>query len=395
MSPSLLELSGEIAGRLVPCPGGPLKQNGSKAIKAITWKLVENIAKRFESLNPYDRDAVPGSILKIEEDNFDPITAKQRQIWCFAISAKRYALFLKDKSGKPSLLRKGQNSKDNHWSEHGLGHLLNPADLESEDRDWIAHVWQNIICDRLNIPAKNFNFAEVAAIGRVTITSPRILDALAALNEGKKYSDQIKPFNFLLTCHVSPFGHPLGANPEKFHLIAPFETNPKKWLQMNWIDQYSGNNFRITTEKNLISRTTALVKTYGDVIEDYAHHPESKCADEQGNVCDRQTTGLLYRRYVRIGEIISIGKESNKLEEVDAALIHSADNVYTVYPDQKRDSWERVIRPKLKAIPLSLLMKETGLSRRMLIKARNGQARPHARNQKLIFHALGRLGPAS
>jgi hypothetical protein len=44
--------------------------------------------------------------------------------------------------------------------------------------------------------------------------------------------------------------------------------------------------------------------------------------------------------------------------------------------------------PKLKAIPLSVLVKETGLSRRALIKARNGQVRPHARNQLLIENAV-------
>jgi hypothetical protein len=376
-------------GGLVPCPGGPLKlRNGSKAIKAITWTEVEEIAKRFESLNPYDRDAVPGSILKIEDDNFDPTTKKQRQIWCVAISAKRYALFLKDKFNKPWLLRKGTNSKDNHWSEHGLGHLLNPADLESEDRDWTAQVWQAIICKCLDIPAEKVNFEEIPAIGRVTITSPGILEPLAALNEGKIYSDQIKPFNFLLTCHLSPFGHPVGTNPEKFHLIAPFESNSKKWLTTNWVDQYSGKQFRITTEKNYSSRATARVKTYGDVFTDYEYHPESKCADEDGNVCDRRTLGLLHRRHVRIGEIISIGKESNKLEEVDAGLVHSAEDAYTVYPDRKRDYWEKEIRPKLKSIPLSVLIKETGLSRRMLIKARNGHVRPHTRNQMLIANAV-------
>jgi hypothetical protein len=85
------------SGGLVPCAGGPFKlKNGAKAIKAVTWNQVEDIAKKFESLNPYDRDSVPGSILKIVEDNFDPETKKQRQIWCLAISAKRYALFLKD-----------------------------------------------------------------------------------------------------------------------------------------------------------------------------------------------------------------------------------------------------------------------------------------------------------
>ena len=95
---------------------------------------------------------------------------------------------------------------------------------------------------------------------------------------------------------------------------------------------------------------------------------------------------------VRIAEIIKIGKESNHLEEVDAGLIHSADDVYTEYPDQKPDRWERVLVPLLKEVPLSVLMRETGLSRRMLIKTRKGHARPHVRNQKLIIEELRRLG---
>jgi hypothetical protein len=66
---------------------------------------VAEIAKAFEALNPYDRVAVPASILKIEGDNFDPVTGEQRQLWCLAISAKRYALFLRDDHGEPQLLR--------------------------------------------------------------------------------------------------------------------------------------------------------------------------------------------------------------------------------------------------------------------------------------------------
>lgn len=59
---------------------------------------------------------------------------------------------------------------------------------------------------------------------------------------------------------------------------------------------------------------------YGDLFAYQARHPESNCADEHGNACDRKTTGLLYRRHVRIGEIFAIGKELSKLEEVDAGL---------------------------------------------------------------------------
>src|SRR6516225_7382040 len=68
-------------GGLVPCPGGPERTpNGESAIKALSWQDVDGIADRFKALNPYDRAAVPGSILKIEDDNYengDPKKGKQ------------------------------------------------------------------------------------------------------------------------------------------------------------------------------------------------------------------------------------------------------------------------------------------------------------------------------
>lgn len=160
------------------------------------------------------------------------------------------------------------------------------------------------------------------------------------------------------------------------------------WARSQWIEQYSGKSYRITTDPESRDRRTAWVKTYGDVIEEYAHHPEAKCADREGNPSDQSTIGLLFRRHVRIGEIVAIGKESNSLEEVDAGILHSADQVYTVYPDRSRDFWTREIVPKLKEARLSFLMHKTGFSRRMLIKTRNGQGRPHSRNQRLIVYCL-------
>src|SRR5262249_9041870 len=92
---------------------------------------VEAIRKRFAALNPYDPEAIAGSVLKIEDENFDSVTKHQRQLWCYAISAKRYALFTPDERGRPQLVK---------YSEHGLGHLLNPTDPDSEDRDWIRQL---------------------------------------------------------------------------------------------------------------------------------------------------------------------------------------------------------------------------------------------------------------
>ena len=50
-----------------PCVGGPYRtDDGHEAIKPPSRKKVEDISKRFGSLNPYDRKAVPDSILKLK-----------------------------------------------------------------------------------------------------------------------------------------------------------------------------------------------------------------------------------------------------------------------------------------------------------------------------------------
>ena len=361
--------------------------------KALSWKQVEDLSKRFDALNPYDRYAVKTSILKMENDNYeDPEARKhQRQLYCLAISAKRYALFLRDKRGGPVLLRKGVNNKEDRWSEHGLGHLLNPTDPESEDREWIAQAWLGMIRKTMGLSTQSPNFEHQPAVGRTSITSPAVMRSLAKLNEGKTYIDQIKPFNFLVTCHVKPFGHPPGINPERFHLIAPYEADSREWLRNTWTDQHSGNDYRITTTGHHGDRHTARVKTYGEVLREYEIHPESKCADASGKACTKQTVGLLQRRHVRIEQIKYVGKESNSLEEVEGGLIHSTENVYTEYPDPRRDEWQTKTLPALRKIPLPILEQKSGMSRRMLIYARTGRRRPHPRNQERLTAIVRKL----
>ena len=250
-------------GGTIPCAGG---KRGS--VKALSWKQVDGISNRFDKLNPYGRDAVPTSILKIENDNYSPNTGKQRQLYCIAISAKRYALFLLNGNDEPTLLRAScsscgrknkpqvsrcanekcrqpiqPNNEEDRWSEHGLGHLLNPTDPVSEDREWIAQVWLGMIRNALGLSKNNPSFENEPAVGRVSIPSPAVMRPLEKLNEGKAYVDKVKPFNFLVSCHVKPFGHPPGVNPERFHLISPYESDSRQWLKKTWIDQYSGNDY--------------------------------------------------------------------------------------------------------------------------------------------------------
>jgi hypothetical protein len=219
------------------------------------------------------------------------------------------------------------------------------------------------------------------------------MKSFESLNAGKPYSDQIKPFNFLLTAHVIPFGHPEGVDPEKFHLVTPYDSNPRNWLEKEWIDQHSKKQFRITTQGHHGSRQTARVKTYGDVVTEYEFHPEAKCANAFGVRCDRQTIGLLQRRHIKVEMIKRIGKESNSLESVEEGIIHSEQNVYTEYADPRRSEWITKIRPALKKAELKVLVKacKGNLSRREIIELRAGRSTPHLRNRSFLAKKLREL----
>jgi hypothetical protein len=69
-------------------------------IRALSWAEMQQIAKRFESLNCYDRTKVLGSMLNSEKVNFQD--DKQTELFEYAMSARRYALSVRCKWAKPA-----------------------------------------------------------------------------------------------------------------------------------------------------------------------------------------------------------------------------------------------------------------------------------------------------
>ena len=200
------------------------------------------------------------------------------------------------------------------------------------------------------------------------------------------------PFDFLLSCHVKPFTYPPDVDPEKFHLVAPYVPDPECWVDLPWIDQYSGKQYEITTEGFHGSRGVARVKMYGEVLREYEFHLGAKSADAKGKPSGKQTFGLLQQRHVRVERIAYIGRESNRLEETEAGMIHSPESVYTEYPDPRRDEWQTRILPILQKIPIAILKRFSGKSPSMLRRTIAGRSRPRRRNQQLLKSLLHRLG---
>ncbi len=161
---------------------------------------------------------------------------------------------------------------------------------------------------------------------------------------------------------------------------------------MPWIDQYSGNQYRITTRGEHGTQTAARLKTYGEVVREYEFHAESKCADESGKTSDKQTNGLLQRRHIRIDYTKYIGKESNSLEEVKAGLVDDEENAYTEYNDPRRGEWAMKILPALRNARLSTLEKVTGIPRSTKDLRAERSEKPHEETYRAIVKGLQDMG---
>jgi hypothetical protein len=110
--------------------------------------------------------------------------------------------------------------------------------------------------------------------------------------------------------------------------------------------------------------------------------------------CTKQAVGLLQRQHVRIDQIKYVGKESNSLEEVEADLIHSQENVYTIYTDPRCDEWQTKILPALRKIPPAVLVKMSGLSPTTIKDTLASRCRPYPQNRKRLVSILRKLSLA-
>jgi hypothetical protein len=372
-------------GGLIPCPGGTLTTpNGEPAIRALTWDQVEGIRKQFEDLNPYDAPEAAGSLLELEDENFTDQSRSTRQhLWCYAISAKRYALYTRPGPHTISLAGLSGEDEDEDYddpdpafakpSQHGLGHLLNPIDPEREDRDWIEEVWKGIVTN-----GGRFDWSQKPAIARTSISTPATLRLFHSLNARKPYGEQIKPFNFLNAAFVHPIERP--ADDQRIVLVAPHEPNRDEWERQEWINRFNGRGYRITTQASdgRVRPGLVTVNTYGDIILDYATHPEPKSLGPDGQPCDRTTIGLLRRRPVAPTIVRHIGKESNRLEDTQSGLLDDTDEPLNRYDNHDLILFRELAVPILRDLGVRETARRTRLGLGSVSAALNSRSIPRA-----------------
>ncbi len=146
------------------------------------------IAKKFSKLNPYDPSLVR-HILKIEDVNFVDSNPQKplRQLFGYAISAKRYALYT----------RSGNNIHIEKASGHGLGYLFAPKERKEDEETsneetphWVIEAWDFLLRKELGLPLKDPLWLDLPAMMRMVVTTPNVLK--------DRRPEWLGPFNFFL-----------------------------------------------------------------------------------------------------------------------------------------------------------------------------------------------------
>ncbi|MFE3653339.1 hypothetical protein ACFXO2_37095 [Streptomyces sp. NPDC059152] len=256
---------------------------------AVTGADPDAIIERFDALNPYDRDLVP-HILKREFDGY-----------AYVISAKRYVLT--DAAG--TIVKS---------SEHGLGYLMAPE--KGKHKAWIEKLWRAILDD------EEPEWGPLPALMPHSVSSWNLYYAFRTLNEKKPYSQQMKPFNFMMIGQVQP----MYRRPEGGMLIAPYEADSTQWGHVTWVDR--NNPIKPHKRPPLVN--------FQDVIDDYAVHPEWKLEDLNGQLCVPPTRGILRRQWIHAPSATTIGKESNSLEGTE---LLEAEGIATVLFGKTWEDW--------------------------------------------------------
>lgn len=347
------------------------------------------IVNWFASLNPYE---FGGSILKIEDQNYS-LTEKARlePLYCWAVSAKRYALFNLSPANEP-IMRK--------VSAHGLGHLRapygpedppahipapHPSVLASGIERWHSDHWVQIVSSALagnpdRVEREYHPAFTSAAVSRYGATTPDLLRWFKRYNDKRPYRQQVKPFGFLLSLQAAlPF------NEEE--ILADASRRPRPAKRLKPVALFNPDS--VAAAASAFDRDTgkavpsARLKSYADALSDYHIQPEAKF--ENG---DRFDTGTTRRRHVRVATVQHIGKEANDWER-QAILGFEPDSLPTYgVGDAEPAKLARELRSMISRWGISRCGRAFGLSATTLAKMVNCPSGATERSRQQVASRL-------
>jgi hypothetical protein len=225
--------------------------------------------------------------------------------------------------------------------------------------EWVKEAWEWLLRRELGLKSKPPGWLELPAMMRMAMTSPNVMRT--------SRPEWLAPFNFFYFPLLSDLGgYPAGFDRSNFKFITPPESNRAKWKTLrgvNLLDTNSGRTYRISLTPDR-SQRKVIPESMRIILRQYLGHPEAKSLGPDGAACLSTTAGLLRRTSILAGEIIPVGKETDRHWEqgedpslVDFKLreLRTRRKLVEADPtDIKR--WEKIgVRP---------LMRKSGLSQK-------------------------------
>ncbi len=349
--------------------GGPVEMpEGAPPIKALSWKEVERITHRFDSLSPYNREIVP-HLLRLTDENYDERGA-QRQLFGFSIAAKRYALYTM-KCNRPYCSDSDCVTVVDPKA-HGLVFFAPSEERENGLPKWWWELWRFLLTlEFKQIIEPTFNVLMVAgrAVNAETACAIDNQPAWTFLPVMMKmristphYLEQMKgkatPFGFVL--------HPRTRDKLKLTLLTPFSKQRAAWAHSLCINTRDGKSYRLEELSH------GDVITLGDILCGYIQHPEIKSLGPDGEKCKAYTRGLLRRMTIKGGLQHCIGKEVSRFEQGKDDFIENIDDVCIHY-DGGRVAANETLIAEIKDRGLRKTTKQTGLDRKTIRAILNGK----------------------
>ena len=344
--------------------GGTVRMpDRTPSARALSWRQVQQIADRFDSLSPYDRKIVP-HLLRLTDENFDK-KGTQRQLFGLSIAAKRYALY-STKCGRPSCRHRRCVTVVDPKA-HGLIFCAPTEERENGSPKWWWELWRFLLAlefkeMRVQLPRVLLlagraidtesmadvdglpTWAHLPAMMKMRISTPHYLEQM----KGKA-----SPFGFVL--------HPRTRDRDrlKLTLLTPFSKNREGWTKSRCINTRDSKVYRLDRFSD------ADVVSLGDILCGYVNHPEIKSLGPDGGKCQAHTRGLLRRMAIHGGLQHCIGKEVSRFEEGKNDFIESVDDVCIHYDGGRVAANESLIT-EINKRGLRRTTAETGLDRKTI-----------------------------
>jgi hypothetical protein len=284
-----------------------------------------------------------------------------RQLFGYAISAKRYALY--SQTDKEIRIKKA--------SGHGLGYLFSPKKSTRKEQDeetprWVMEAWEYLLRKTLNLSRREPSWLDLPAMMRMVVTTPNVFK--------HRRPEWLGPFNFFLFPLLSETfgGYPSGFDKSNFVFITPYESDRKKWSSLKGVNLADGDPYQISMLPTL-NQDSVVPESFRILLRKYFGKPEVKSLAPDGTPCTGTTRGLLKRARITAGRLVPVGKETDRRWEQgeDPSMIDS--DIFLYEKRSKMVIADPLERKRWSAFGVRRLIRESGLSQKTVYKILGGK----------------------